>query len=30
MNYVFHELIDKIVKIYIDHVVVKSKGYQEH
>jgi hypothetical protein len=30
MNYIFHELIGKIVKIYIDDVVVKSKGYQEH
>jgi len=26
MNYIFHE----IVEIYIDDVVVKSKGYQEH
>ena len=30
MNYIFHELIGKIVKIYIDDVVVKSKGYREH
>ena len=30
MNYIFHEIIDKIVEIYIDDVVVKSKGYQEH
>ena len=30
MNYIFHELIGKIVEIYIDDVVVKSKGYQEH
>jgi hypothetical protein len=31
MNYIFHELIDKIVEIYIDEdVVVKSKGYKEH
>ena len=30
MNYIFHELIGKIVKIYIDDVVVKSKGHQEH
>jgi len=30
MNYIFHELIRKIVEIYIDDVVVKSKGYQEH
>jgi hypothetical protein len=30
MNYIFHKLIDGIVKIYIDDVVVKSKGYREH
>ena len=30
MNYIFHKLIDKIVEIYIDHVVVKLKGHQEH
>ena len=30
MNYIFYELIGKIVEIYIDDVVVKSKGYQEH
>ena len=30
MNYIFHELIGKIVEIYINDVVVKSKGYQEH
>jgi hypothetical protein len=30
MNYIFHELISKIVEIYIDDVVVKSKGYKEH
>jgi hypothetical protein len=30
MNYIFHELIRKIVEIYIDDVVVKSEGYQEH
>jgi hypothetical protein len=30
MNYIFHELIGKIVKIYIDDVVVKSKGCREH
>jgi hypothetical protein len=30
MNYIFHELIGKIVEIYIDDVVLKSKGYQEH
>ena len=26
MNYIFHKLIGKIVEIYIDDVVVKSKG----
>jgi hypothetical protein len=26
MNYIFHELIGKIVEIYIDDVVVKSRG----
>ena len=26
MNYIFHEIIGKIVEIYIDDVVVKSKG----
>jgi hypothetical protein len=30
MNYIFHELIGKIVEIYIDDVIVKSEGYQEH
>jgi hypothetical protein len=30
MNYRFHELIGKIVEIYIDDVVVKSKGYKEN
>ena len=30
MNYIFHELIGKIMEIYIDDVVVKSKGHQEH
>jgi hypothetical protein len=30
MNYIFHRLIGKIVEIYIDDVVVKSKGYREH
>ena len=30
MNYIFHELIGKIVEIYIDDVVVKSKGHLEH
>ena len=26
MNYIFHKLISKIIEIYIDDVVVKSKG----
>ena len=26
MNYIFHELIRRVVEIYIDDVVVKSKG----
>jgi hypothetical protein len=30
MNYIFHDLIGKIVEIYIDDVVVKSRGFQEH
>jgi len=30
MNYIFHDLIGKIVEIYIDDVVVKSKGYREY
>ena len=30
MNYIFYELISKIVEIYINDVMVKSKGYQEH
>jgi hypothetical protein len=30
MNYIFHELITKIVEIYINDVVVKSKSYKEH
>ena len=30
MDYIFHELIGKTIKIYIDDVVVKSKVYQEH
>ena len=28
MNYIFHELIGKIVEIYFDDVVVKSKGHR--
>jgi hypothetical protein len=30
MNNIFHKLICKIVEIYIDDVVVKSKGHKEH
>jgi hypothetical protein len=30
MNCIFHELIGKIVEIYIDDVVFKSKSYEEH
>jgi len=30
MNYIYHEIIGKIVEIYIDDVVVKSKGHREH
>ena len=30
MNYIFHKLIGRIIEIYIDDVVVKSKGYREH
>ena len=30
MNYIFHDLIGKLVEIYIDDVVVKSKSAGEH
>ena len=30
MNYIFHKLIGRIVEIYIDDAVVKSKSYKEH
>ena len=30
INYIFYKLIGKIVEIYINDVVVKSKGYKEH
>ena len=30
MNYIFHQLIGKIVEIYIDDVVVKSKDHDRH
>ena len=28
MNYIFYKLIDRIVEIYIDDVMIKSKGYK--
>ena len=28
MNYIFHKLIGRIVEIYIDDVMIKSKGYK--
>jgi hypothetical protein len=30
MDYIFRELISKIVEICTDDVVVKSKSYKEH
>lgn len=30
MNYVFHDLIGRLVEIYIDDIVVKSKSVDEH
>jgi hypothetical protein len=30
MNYIFHELIGKIVEIYIDDVVIKSVNHGSH
>ena len=30
MNYIFHDLIGKLVEIYIDDVVVKSKSAGGH
>jgi hypothetical protein len=30
MNYIFHELIGKIVEIYIDDVVIKSLNHGSH
>jgi hypothetical protein len=30
MNYIFHELIGKIVEIYIDDVVIKYLGHESH
>jgi hypothetical protein len=30
MNYIFHELIGKIVEIYIDDVVINSSNHDSH
>jgi len=30
MNFIFHEFIGKLVEIYIDDVVVKSRGFTRH
>jgi hypothetical protein len=30
MNYIFHELIGKIVEIFIDDVVIKSLNHYSH
>jgi hypothetical protein len=30
MNYIYHELISKIVEIYIDDVVIKSLNHESH
>jgi hypothetical protein len=30
MNYIFHELIGKMVEIYIDDVVIKSLDHESH
>jgi hypothetical protein len=30
MNYIFHDLIGKLVEIYIDDVVVKSSSVEGH
>jgi hypothetical protein len=30
MNYIFHELIGKIIEIYIDDVVIKSLNHDSH
>jgi hypothetical protein len=30
MNFIFHKLIGMIVEIYIDDVIIKSRGYAEH
>ena len=30
INYIFYKLIGRIIEIYIDDVMVKSKGYKEY
>jgi hypothetical protein len=30
MNYIFHELIGKVVEIYIDDVMIKSLSHDTH
>jgi len=30
MNFIFHEFIGKLVEIYIDDVVVKSRDFTKH
>ena len=30
INYIFHKLIGRIVEIYIDDVMIKSRWYKEH
>jgi hypothetical protein len=30
MNFIFHEFIGKLVEIYIDDVVVKSRDFIKH
>lgn len=30
MNYIFHDMIEKFMKVYIDDVVVKSQDFDNH
>jgi hypothetical protein len=30
MNSIFHDMIRKYMKVYIDDIVVKSQGFNEH
>src|SRR5579859_4927882 len=30
MNFIFHDLISRLVEMYIDDIVVKSKGVDDH